>query len=200
MQALCDRRSLHKGEVRFSESAFLSGDGYGAGRNGRHVCVVTEYDVCHLKPERSFILLLGSVEGDAAIGGSAAANDRTQWNLVEVPVSVYDCASNGVVVLIPDSHNRLGKVILTGSIEHFFIESSDAILETAKGRVHFRVNIIDKAGKSVLYRAYSAYTEKHIGLGGGKGAEELIEKTIQETVNKLFYDIKFKEFLSQLKS
>jgi len=92
-----------------------------------------------------------------------------------------------------------GKVILTGSLDHFFIESSDAILETAKGRVTFRVDILDKLGKSVFYKAYSAYTEKHIGLGGGKGSEEFIEKTVQETVNQLFYDAKFRAFLSQMK-
>jgi hypothetical protein len=92
-----------------------------------------------------------------------------------------------------------GKVIITGNLDHFFIESSDAILETAKGRVTFRIDILDKFGKSVFYKMYSAYTEKHIGLGGGKGSEEFIEKTVQETVNQLFYDTKFRAFLSQMK-
>lgn len=92
-----------------------------------------------------------------------------------------------------------GKVIITGSLDRFFIESGDAVLETARGRVTYRVDILDKFGKSVFYKTYSAYTQKHIGLDVNKRTVEFIEKTVQETVNQLFYDTKFRAFLSQMK-
>jgi hypothetical protein len=92
-----------------------------------------------------------------------------------------------------------GKVLFTGRLDHFFIESSDAILETAKGRASFRIDILDNSGKSLFYRTYTAHAEKHIGLGGGPGSEELIKTTIQASVNELFNDAEFQRLLSQLK-
>jgi len=92
-----------------------------------------------------------------------------------------------------------GKVLFTGRLDHFFIESSDAILETAKGRASFRIDILDNSGKSLFYRTYTARAEKHIGLGGGPGSEELIKTTIQASVNELFNDAEFQRLLSQLK-
>lgn len=93
-----------------------------------------------------------------------------------------------------------GKMLLTGRLEHFYIQSSDAILETARGRASFRINILDEAGRTLFYRTYTGYAEKHIGLGGGPGSEELIEQTIQAAVKQLFQDIEFQRFLLEAKN
>jgi len=92
------------------------------------------------------------------------------------------------------------KLLFTGRLDHFFIASSDAILETAKGRVSFRIDILNEQGQSVFYRTYTANTEKHIGLGGGQASEEFIEKTIDTAVSKLFEDEAFQRFLLEVKS
>jgi len=92
------------------------------------------------------------------------------------------------------------KLLFTGRLDHFFIASSDAILETAKGRVSFRIDILNEQGQSVFYRTYTANTEKHIGLGGGQASEEFIEKTIDTAVSKLFEDEAFQRFLLEAKS
>ena len=102
--------------------------------------------------------------------------------------------------LVTALRTKNGKMLFTGRLEHFFIESSDAILETAKGRVNFRIDILDDTGNSIFDRTYTAYAEKHIGLGGGPGSEELIEKTIQASVNKLFEDTEFQQFLAKAKN
>ena len=90
-------------------------------------------------------------------------------------------------------------MLFTGSLDHFYIASSDAIMETAKGRVSFRVDIFDDRGNSLFYKTYTARTEKHLGLDGGPGSERLIEETIQATVNKLLHDSEFQQFLSKAK-
>ena len=92
------------------------------------------------------------------------------------------------------------KLLFTGRLDHFFIASSDAILETAKGRVSFRIDILNEQGQSVFYRTYTANTEKHIGLGGGQASEEFIEKNIDTAVSKLFEDEAFQRFLLEVKS
>jgi hypothetical protein len=92
------------------------------------------------------------------------------------------------------------KLLFTGRLDHFFIASSDAILETAKGRVSFRIDILNEQGQSLFYRTYTANTEKHIGLGGGQASEEFIEKTINTAINKLFKDAAFQQFLLKAKS
>ena len=92
------------------------------------------------------------------------------------------------------------EIFLGGRLDHFYVESSDAILETARGRASFRINILDAEGKTLFYKIYTGNAKKHIGLGGGPGSEELIEKTIQAAVNELFNDIKFQQFLLTVKN
>lgn len=118
------------------------------------------------------------------------------FNIQKVELAGLETKSELIAVL---KRNR-GKMLLTGRLDHFFIESSDAILETAKGRVSFRVDILDERGKTLFYKTYTARTQKHIGLGGGPGSEELIKETIQATVNKLFHDSEFQRFLSEVKN
>lgn len=117
------------------------------------------------------------------------------FNIQKIELAGLETKSELIATLKRNS----GKMLFTGRLEHFFIESSDAILETAKGRASFRVDILDESGKSLFYRTYTAHAQKHIGLGGGPGSEELIKETIQATVNKLFHDIEFQRFLSEAK-
>lgn len=87
------------------------------------------------------------------------------------------------------------KMLLTGTMDYFFIESMDAILETAKGRASFCLEILDEQGKPLFSKTYTVYTEKHIGLGGGYSSEELIKETIDKAVKEVFEDIDFQKFL-----
>jgi hypothetical protein len=118
------------------------------------------------------------------------------FNIQKVELTGSEAKSNLTATL---KQNR-GKMLFTGSLEDFFIESSDAILETAKGRVFFGVDIINESGESLFHKKYTAHTEKHIGLGGGPASEELIKTTIQATVDELFNDTEFQQFLSRAKN
>jgi hypothetical protein len=118
------------------------------------------------------------------------------FNIQKVELTGLENKSEVIAALKRNS----SKMLFTGRLDHFFVESSDAILETAKGRASFRVDILDERGKSLFYRTYTAHAQKHIGLGGGPGSEELIKETIQATVNTLFHDIEFQRFLSQVKN
>jgi len=117
------------------------------------------------------------------------------FNIQKVELTGFESKSDRIAVL----KRKGGKMLFTGSLDHFFIASSDAILEAAKGRVSFRVDILDDRGNSLFYKTYTARTEKHLGLDGGPGTEKLIEETIQAAVNKLLRDTKFQQFLSKAK-
>lgn len=118
------------------------------------------------------------------------------FNIQKVKLAVPESKSELIAALKRNN----GKILLTGRLDHFFIESGDAILETARGQVSFRVDILNERGESLFYRTYTAHTQKHLGLSGPAGTEELIEKTIQATVNKLFQDSGFQRLLSQVKN
>ncbi len=129
--------------------------------------------------------------------------NRIALNLREADFNIQKIELTGIATkseLMSALKYNNGNLLFTGRLEHFFIESSDTILETAKGRASFRVDILDESGKSVFYKTYTAYAEKHIGLDGGPESEELIKETIQATVDKLFNDIGFRQFLSQVKN
>ena len=117
------------------------------------------------------------------------------FNIQKVGVTGFETKSDRAAVLKREG----GKMLFTGSLDHFYIASSDAIMETAKGRVSFRVDIFDDLGNSLFYKTYTARTEKHLGLDGGPGSERLIEETIQATVNKLLHDSEFQQFLAKAK-
>ena len=102
--------------------------------------------------------------------------------------------------LVSDLKLDGSEIFLGGSLDHFYIESSDAILETAQGRAAYRIRAIDRTGKTIFYKTYTGYAEKHIGLGGGPGSEELIEQTIQAALKELFQDIEFQRFLLEAKN
>jgi len=93
-----------------------------------------------------------------------------------------------------------GKILFTGILRQFFIESSDAASEMAIGRVSFRIDILDERGEPLLSSAYSTSTRKNIGLDDRAASEELIKETIQAGVNKLVRDSGFQRFLSQVKN
>jgi hypothetical protein len=91
-------------------------------------------------------------------------------------------------------------LLFTGRLDHFYVESSDAVLETARGRASFRVEILDENGKSAFYKTFTGNAQRHIGLDGGPGSEKLIEQTIQTAIKALFADIEFQEFLSRARN
>jgi hypothetical protein len=92
------------------------------------------------------------------------------------------------------------EIFLGGRLDHFYIESSDAILEKAQGRASYRIKAIDRTGKILFYKTYTGYAEKHIGLGGGPGSEELIEQTIQAALKQLFQDTELQRFMLEAKN
>jgi hypothetical protein len=117
------------------------------------------------------------------------------FNIQKVELAGFESKSDRIAVL----KRKGGKMLFTGSLNAFFIASNDAILESAKGRVSFSVDILDNRGNSLFYGRYTARTEKHLGLDGGPGSERLIEETIQATVNKLLNDTQFQQFLLKVR-
>lgn len=115
------------------------------------------------------------------------------FNVEKVEVAQPESKSEAVAAL----RRTDGKMVFTGKLERFFIESDDAVLEIAKARVSFRIEILDGSGQTLFHKTVRAYTSKHLGLGGGPASEELIEKTTQVGVNKLFQDGEFQRFLSE---
>ena len=108
--------------------------------------------------------------------------------------------TEGKSELVSDLKLDGSEIFLGGRLDHFYIESVDAILETARGRASFHIKAVDRTGRTLFYGTYTGYAEKHIGLGGGPGSEELIEQTLQAALNELFKDIEFQQFLLSVKN
>lgn len=93
------------------------------------------------------------------------------------------------------SSKKEADFFLTGGLDNFFISSSDAILEKAKGAATFRIRIYDNAKKIVFDKNFSSIAEHWIGLTGQWGSEKIIEDTLEASVNELFQDKEFQHFL-----
>jgi uncharacterized lipoprotein YajG len=86
---------------------------------------------------------------------------------------------------------------LTGRLDNFFISSSDAILEKAKGAATFQIRIYDSAKKIIFDKNFSSIAEHWIGLTGQWGSEKIIEDTLEASVKELFQDEEFQRLLKR---
>ena len=72
-------------------------------------------------------------------------------------------------------YSQKGRLLLSGSLDDFFVASSDAVLEKARGRSAFHLKIYDHHGEVVFSKNYSGLAEHWIGLTGQWGSEKVLE-------------------------
>ncbi|PIP19431.1 MAG: hypothetical protein COX41_02925 [Candidatus Omnitrophica bacterium CG23_combo_of_CG06-09_8_20_14_all_41_10] len=88
--------------------------------------------------------------------------------------------------------NNEAKFLLGGGVEYFYFGSMDAIMEAAKGRVDFYVELFDTSGEKIFSQKYSSQSGKWMGFSARTGFPELIEQMLDASAEELFID---KEFL-----
>ena len=92
--------------------------------------------------------------------------------------------------------NNEAKFLLGGGVEYFYFGSVDAIMESAKGRVDYFVELFDTKGEKVFSRKYSSKSGKWMGFSVRTGFSELIEGMLDASAEDLFKD---EEFLRAIK-
>lgn len=95
-----------------------------------------------------------------------------------------------------------GTILITGTLDNFFISSFDPVLDAVKGRATFYVKIFNTQGQLIFSKNYESTAEHWAGissvtafLSDKPGAEKTIEKCLQGCVETLFKDAEFKKAL-----
>lgn len=91
--------------------------------------------------------------------------------------------------------NNEAEFLLGGGVEYFYFGSMDAIMEAAKGRVDFSVELFDIKGDRIFSREYSSHSAKWMGFSSYTGFPDLIERMLDESAEDLFKDKDFLGFI-----
>lgn len=92
------------------------------------------------------------------------------------------------------------RAFLTGGIDNFFVTSTDALLDKARGQATFYLRLYDSKGNVIYDKPHSAVSEYYIGLGGTGGSEKAVEFTLQACVDEIFKDEEFRNLLQNMRS
>jgi len=111
-------------------------------------------------------------------------------------VNVASGGKNEIKIILNENK---GAIYFTGYITSFSVQSFDAIMERANGTSIFIIKIYSRGGTVKFEKQYISQAENWIGFTGASGGAKTVEKTLTESVNTLFKDAEFLNFLKDLK-
>lgn len=104
------------------------------------------------------------------------------------------------IILISDTSKELissilknndAKFFLKGDLGYFYFASFDAIMNTAKGKINFSVDLLDLKGEPIFSKKYFSNSWKYVGFSSLTAPAELVERMLDVCVTDLFQDKDF---------
>jgi len=158
-------------------------------------------DLEDLRPDKSNVGIVGALTLKTKKGINVLLTDRIAMRLRREGFNIQKVNTGSgdkdEIKIILNENN--GTVYFSGYITSFSVQSFDAIMEKAKGTSVFRINVYSKDGTIEFEKQYRGQAENWIGFTGASGSAKTVEGTLAESVNTLFKDTEFLNFLEGLK-
>jgi hypothetical protein len=146
-----------------------------------------------LRKNKEFIGRVGFSYAQSATPVTAKITDaiaselaKEGFNLAKLQVSRKN--KDEIAKALKDNNADL---LLTGTLDHFYFCSLDALVKSAKGKVDFNLELYNTNGVKIFSKKYSTLTAKWIGFSPRDKYVELIEQMIAVAVTDLFRDREF---------